>query len=86
MREGVGRYLEPFTSLQMVMGNYKAFSEVEDSQVLVSKSLYSRLEGISMDLCRDRGVASRSVLLYVRTRGHEETGERREIHPAGLDN
>ena len=31
---------------------------------------------------RDRGVVSRSVLLYVRTRGAEETGERREINPA----
>src|SRR5208283_5099865 len=31
---------------------------------------------------RDRGGASRSVLLYVRTRGADETGERREINPA----
>ncbi len=31
----------------------------------------------------DRGVASRSVLsVYMRTRGAEETGERREISPA----
>jgi hypothetical protein len=33
---------------------------------------------------RDRGGVSRSILLYVRTRGADETGERREINPAAV--
>ncbi len=40
-------------------------------------------EEISMHFAVIVGVASRSILLYVRTRGAYGTGERREINPAG---
>ncbi len=39
-----------------------------------------------MDFAVIVGAASRSILLYVRTRGADETGERREKRPTGVDN
>jgi hypothetical protein len=44
--------------------------------------ILSRPEEISMDFAVIVGTARRSVLLYVRTRGADETDERREINPA----